>query len=146
MKGDCFIDNHLVFIYFLIMRITKKNFKVLCEKYGLVYDDACYDEVICTGSLPEDEYNVDEWQPLIDVIKYDNDNYFTADFWCGIAFNFDVSTNEYKINYSNSQQYNDYNELERALSNMMTILNQLHFIHKMFVSEKKKNAIEKDFV
>lgn len=127
------------------MRITKKNFKSLCEKYGLVYD-AGFDEVICTGSLPEDKYNVDEWQPLIDVVKYDNDTYLSAEFWCGIAFNFDVYTNEYKINYDNSVIFDDYNELERAISKMMNILNQLQLIHKMLDSEKKKKTIEKDFV
>ena len=126
------------------MRITKKNFKALCEKYGLVFDDG-YDEVICTGSLPEHKYNVDEWQPLIDVVKYDNDTYLTAEFWCGLAFNFDVYTNEYKINYVNSLVFTEYNELEQALSKMMNILNQLNFIPKMFDSEKKKKTIEKDF-
>lgn len=127
------------------MRITKKNFKALCEKYGLVFD-AGYDDVICTGSLPENKYNVDEWQPLIDVVKYDNDTYLTAEFWCGISFNFDVYTNEYKINYYNSLLFNDYKELEQAISKMMNILNQLQFIPKMFDSEKKKKTIEKDFV
>ncbi len=127
------------------MRITKKNFKALCEKYGLVFDDG-YDEVICTGSLPENKYNVDEWQPLIDVVKYDNDTYLTAEFWCGIGFNFDVYTNEYKINYYNSLLFNEYKELEQAISKMMNILNQLQYIPKMFDSEKKKKTIEKDFV
>ncbi len=126
------------------MKITKNNIKALCEKYGLVFDTG-YSEVICTGSLPENKYNVDEWQPLIDVVKYDNDTYLTAEFWCGLEFNFDVYTNEYKINYSNSIQFNDYNELEQAVIKMMNILNQLQFIPKMFDSEKKKKTIEKDF-
>ena len=75
-----------------------------------------------------------------------NDTYLTAEFWCGIAFNFDVYTNEYKINYYNSLLFNDYKELEQAISKMMNILNQLQFIPKMFDSEKKKKTIEKDFV
>lgn len=127
------------------MRITKKNFKALCEKYGLVFDSG-YEDVICTGSLPENKYNVDEWQALIELVRYDNDKYLTAEFWCGIAFNFDVYTNEYKINYYNSLLFDDYNELEQAISKMMNILNQLQFIPKMFDSEKKKKTIEKDFV
>lgn len=126
------------------MRITKKNFKALCEKYGLVFDDGG-DIIICTGSLPEDKYKVDEWQALIELVRYDNDKYLTAEFWCGLEFNFDVYTNEYKINYDNSVLFTDYNELEQALSKMMNILNQLQFIPKMFDSEKKKNKIKEDF-
>ena len=124
------------------MNITRKNFKELCNKYGLIYGEDNPEQFY--GDLP-DKFIVDEWQSLIVVEKYENEKGLTAEFWCEISFTFDVNESIYRINYSDCKPDTDYIKLEKDVNKMMTILNQLQFIHKMFDYERKKKTIEKDF-